>query len=319
MKYERSKEEKQEQAALFALGALGQHESRVFEETLADGDPQLEAELKTFDKVVEALGYSVDPVEPPQFILDVLQMRIEKEPQLAKANTLTFPEPSLISPPPVPVAFPQPAVELKPKMVVEKATVKPDNVVSIEQKKSGRSSAFRFIPWAIAAGLLIFVSLVFIKYRDEQTITSGLRSQLEILIDQNNKIRDDIRAKDEKVYELARINEVIQSEGHRRINLEGQPPAPNSQALIHWDVKTNQWLVSADLPPAPEGKVYQLWFVTPDAKISAGLLKPNHTGHAFTEIPLPADLTNLAAAAITLEPEGGSAQPTMPIFVLGKI
>ena len=78
-------------------------------------------------------------------------------------------------------------------------------------------------------------------------------------------------------------------------------------------------MVTADLPPAPEGKVYQVWFVTPTAKISAGLISPNNTGHGFTVVQFPSNIGMLVAAAITLEPEGGSQQPTMPIYALGKV
>jgi anti-sigma-K factor RskA len=31
------------------------------------------------------------------------------------------------------------------------------------------------------------------------------------------------------------------------------------------------------------------------------------------------DIGQLAAAAITLEPEGGSEQPTMPIYAIGNV
>jgi len=44
------------------------------------------------------------------------------------------------------------------------------------------------------------------------------------------------------------------------------------------------------------------------------------TGQSFTIIDVPSDVSKqVAAAAITLEPEGGSEQPTMPIYVLGRV
>lgn len=63
-------------------------------------------------------------------------------------------------------------------------------------------------------------------------------------------------------------------------------------------------MVTAELPPALEGKVYQLWFVTADTKISAGLISLDKNGHGFTVVQFPSSVTQLAAAAITLEPEG---------------
>ncbi|HEY7546108.1 MAG TPA: anti-sigma factor, partial [Blastocatellia bacterium] len=65
-------------------------------------------------------------------------------------------------------------------------------------------------------------------------------------------------------------------------------------------------------------KVYQLWFVTPEAKISAGLIKTDNEGRGAIQVEVPRNINRLAAAAITLEPEGGSQQPTMPIYALGS-
>jgi anti-sigma-K factor RskA len=101
--------------------------------------------------------------------------------------------------------------------------------------------------------------------------------------------------------------------------MEGQPPAPASSAEILWDTQNSRWIVSANLPPAPSGKTYQLWFVTPAAKISAGLIRTDPTGHGFEVLEVPRNIGKVAAAAITLEPAGGSEQPTMPIFTLGEI
>lgn len=77
--------------------------------------------------------------------------------------------------------------------------------------------------------------------------------------------------------------------------------------------------MAASLPPAPAGKVYQLWFVTAaNAKISAGLIPTDAAGQGYTFIDVPPTIGKLAAAAITLEPDGGSQQPTMPIYAVGK-
>jgi len=73
----------------------------------------------------------------------------------------------------------------------------------------------------------------------------------------------------------------------------------------------------ADLPPPPKGKVYQLWVVTnKNETISAGLITTDESGRGFRATRVPADI-EIAAAAITLEPEGGSQQPTMPIYTMG--
>ena len=72
----------------------------------------------------------------------------------------------------------------------------------------------------------------------------------------------------------------------------------------------------AGLPPAPEGKDYQLWYVGADETArSAGLLTAGSDGRG--ELLLEGDANAAAAVGMTLEPAGGSRQPTTePIVVL---
>lgn len=64
MKHIFAEEEIQERAALYALGALGQHEARAFDEHLAEGCATCEAELKEFATVVEKLAFESPEAAP---------------------------------------------------------------------------------------------------------------------------------------------------------------------------------------------------------------------------------------------------------------
>ena len=70
------------------------------------------------------------------------------------------------------------------------------------------------------------------------------------------------------------------------------------------------------LPPAPDGKTYQLWYVGPDQVArSAGLLTSDAAGHG--SMLLQGDVNAAAAVGLTMEPAGGSTQPTTdPLVVL---
>ena len=72
----------------------------------------------------------------------------------------------------------------------------------------------------------------------------------------------------------------------------------------------------AGLPPAPDGKTYQLWFVGADEIArSAGLLTPGEDGRG--SMVLDGDPNAAAAVGLTLEPAGGSTRPTTdPLVVL---
>jgi hypothetical protein len=70
------------------------------------------------------------------------------------------------------------------------------------------------------------------------------------------------------------------------------------------------------LPQAPPGHVYQAWTLAKSAKTMTPSITfvPNKTGLAV--IALPDSATNLVAVAVSVEPDGGSAQPTTkPLFV----
>ena len=79
MKHELDAEEYQEKAALYALGALSQHEARAFERHLTEGCSSCEAELIQFEEVTGALSLDAPAVPPPAYLRDVLVARIDKE------------------------------------------------------------------------------------------------------------------------------------------------------------------------------------------------------------------------------------------------
>lgn len=94
--------------------------------------------------------------------------------------------------------------------------------------------------------------------------------------------------------------------------------APQANAKVVWDTKTHQWVIYIfDLPAPPSDKDYQLWYVTNDARISAAVFRPDAQGRSVLKLTLPAQATTgLAATAVTLEPKGGSPQPTSDRFYL---
>ncbi len=70
-------------------------------------------------------------------------------------------------------------------------------------------------------------------------------------------------------------------------------------------------ITTSDMPLAPDGKVYELWLQQPDGEMApAGLMPPK----ADQTVLLEGDATDAVAAGITVEPAGGSLEPsTEPI------
>ena len=73
--------------------------------------------------------------------------------------------------------------------------------------------------------------------------------------------------------ELQEIITTVSKPETRILHLAGLDPAPTSSGAILWDVQQNKCLIFGYIPSPPEGKTYQLWYITPsNKKIPSGLL-----------------------------------------------
>ena len=71
-------------------------------------------------------------------------------------------------------------------------------------------------------------------------------------------------------------------------------------------------LVICDLPKAPSGKTYQEWVLNGTVPTPAGEFDP---ASGCVAVPLDASVPSDAGVAVTVEPDGGSRQPTTgPVF-----
>ena len=76
-------------------------------------------------------------------------------------------------------------------------------------------------------------------------------------------------------------------------------------------------LSAGQLETLPAGRAYQLWFIVDGKPVPSATFKSDAAGRALLhEIALPA---RAVAAAVTVEPEGGSSAPTSPVLFIGKL
>ena len=102
-----------------------------------------------------------------------------------------------------------------------------------------------------------------------------------------------------------------------RIDLQGQSVAPDARARALWSRSRGLVFTAANLPPAPAGKAYQVWVVTAQMPISAGLLTTDGTGAGTQYYYTPSDIAAPVAVAVTLEPSGGVPSPTGEKYLVG--
>ena len=129
---------------------------------------------------------------------------------------------------------------------------------------------------------------------------------------------------EEGTQRLAKAQEVIDmltAPGVQRVNLTASNAAPQPHAKCMYKASSGRLLLMAsNLAPLPAGKTYQLWIIptTGDKPVPAGMFNPDAAGNATVmDPPIPAGL-EAKAFAVTIEPEGGTDTPTMPIQMMGS-
>ncbi len=95
-------------------------------------------------------------------------------------------------------------------------------------------------------------------------------------------------------------------------------PEPGIQ--LFWDRQRHRAIVNGyRLRPVAQGKAYQLWFIKDGKPVPSVTFKPAPDGRASVGmVPVPGD-GSISAAAVTVEPDAGSVQPTSPILLVGTL
>lgn len=114
------------------------------------------------------------------------------------------------------------------------------------------------------------------------------------------------------------LNEILEPD--MQLSLLTATGNPDPRVQLFWNPKKNLAIVHTfRLAQAPTGRVYQLWFIKDGKPVPSVTFNSEPSGHALVEnIPVPpgGGITN---AALTIEPAGGSQQPTSPVMMIGTM
>jgi anti-sigma-K factor RskA len=109
----------------------------------------------------------------------------------------------------------------------------------------------------------------------------------------------------------SQVRRILAAGDVRRLDLAGTKAAPNASGRAYWSQAEGLVVAFANLPATEAGKVYQLWVIPPGGNpIGAGLLDLQPDGRALALAP-EGTAQRVGTVAITLEPAGGSAVPTL--------
>jgi len=101
--------------------------------------------------------------------------------------------------------------------------------------------------------------------------------------------------------------------------LKGTKSQPDAQGQLIADPGSQSAvLVVTGLPPLEPGKTYQVWLIA-NAPVSAGLLTVDANGQGVLIITSQEAIGSFKSLGISVEPQGGSPQPTGDIVVLSDL
>ncbi len=146
-------------------------------------------------------------------------------------------------------------------------------------------------------------------------------------VQRNRAIENDLnsaKAKlEERDRELAKLRDdkgFITGPDANMASLSGTEMARDARAKIAFDRKTGRAMLMAEnLPPAPAGKAYQLWFIVEGKPpMPGGVFTPDQGGHAELRDQMPLEGREAGVFAVTLEKAGGVPAPEGKAYLQGK-
>jgi anti-sigma-K factor RskA len=276
-------DEVKELAPLYVIGALDEKTTRDLEASLHGATPEQRRVVARWLDVAALLPQALPFQTPPDHVKERVLTRVAEEAQKTQIE-IAVEESTL-------------------KEMAERAEKK---VLPFVQPRRVESRTARWILIA-ATALLAFTSAYLYK---QNTKLASERNHIA-------RERDDLSK--ELATSRRQVDEIV-SPWTKVIAMVGDE-APEANAKVVWDTKANQWAIYIfNLPPPPSDKQYQLWYVTKNAKISAWVFSTDERGRSVLKLTLPPEaLAGLAATAVTLEPKGGSPQPTGKFYLKASI
>ncbi|MDP9737704.1 anti-sigma factor [Curtobacterium sp. 260] len=278
-----------------ALDALSDDERALLEHALTTS-PELQAETDSLRETALQLAYAVEPIDPPASLKASLMAQIARTPQTAPTDRtapvagLEAPLASAASPAPVVGAAPAPAP------VAETGNVIGLGAADAAGYADGAASAKARRRWfqrpAAALSAAAAVAVVFLGVGLGVGTNFGQTEGTSPGTTQASGTLDSIYAASDFQRTTAKV------------------PGGGSATVV-WSHDVGKSAVILDgVEQAPQGKTYELWYIGSEGGeiVPAGLVDSARNG-VHTAV-LDGKLTPGAAIGMTVEPEGGSDQPT---------
>jgi len=267
-----------------------------------------QAELAALENTASELAYAATPLAMSPAQRDRVRARLMARATADRASS----DPLAAMAPPLRVEPTSAApASASAASAPRRADVTPIRPVATTRRGVGAST------WmAMAASLIAILGVGgFLKAsRERDALRASLvetRSQQGSQIAQLDSLRASLASRDRMISNLIGPQVAVMTLAST------SPSAPTGR--MFWDQQHDAWTFVAHRLPMPKsGRTYQMWLVTPTAKISAGTFRPTPDGEVMMQANYALPKDSLAAVAVTDEPMGGSPQPTTQPFLVAS-
>ena len=172
-------------------------------------------------------------------------------------------------------------------------------------------SGFRWAPlWAVAAALSVAVAVYFgVEAQRDAGETQRLQAEMRTQI-------DEMRAQRTEIAQLTEAFAILNGPDTKEAVFGGaRPQPPRGKAFLN--PSQGVLLIASNLPPAPSGKLYEMWLIPKGGRpVAAGMFQAKTDGSAMHVRRGAVDVASTNAVAVTVENEAGADQPTsQPLIV----
>ncbi len=174
-----------------------------------------------------------------------------------------------------------------------------------------------YLKYAVAASVLIAITASILAF-DYWNKWQTTKSRLAELIAQNYQYAETLNTVNQELLDAQSSVAIMNSTEFDRIPMNGTDNSPSSAAIVYWNQTSREvYLSIQNLENLSRDQQYQLWAIIDGKPVDAGVFDSNNTG-------LLLEMKNVskkpAAFAVTIEPRGGSENPTLETMqVIGNV
>lgn len=172
--------------------------------------------------------------------------------------------------------------------------------------------------WMMAASITLFLLSGFLSlyfYNKWQQA----EDRLLVAIASEQRLAQNFETVSLRVNQQQEALAVLRNPNFELVRLQGVEASPEASMAVYWNPERQQvYIDPANLPAPPPNQQYQLWALDKGKPVDAGMISLEST--AEDTLQQMKGIASAQAFAVTLEPVGGSVNPTLEqLVVMGEV